>query len=228
MTIMYADDTSVINVGSNLEELGKATSVNIERVTHYFEANNLCTNLLKSNFLLFQRKQSKLVSNLKVVINNKEIRKEKSTNFLGVILDSNLTWELHIQKICNRISSSLFIIKRLSNLIDSDGLLSVYHGIVYPFISYGVMVWGHSARKYMKRVFTLQKKVVRCIAGLKPTVSCRESFISLSILTLFSLYIYETILFIDGKRNCMTNDKFHAHNTRSSLDYHQYGHTMNP
>jgi hypothetical protein len=96
MTIMYSDDTSVINVGSNLEELGKATSVNTEMVTHYFEVNNLCTNLLKSNFLLFQRKQSKLVSNLKVVISNKEIRKEKSTNFLGVILDSNLTSELHI------------------------------------------------------------------------------------------------------------------------------------
>jgi hypothetical protein len=42
-------------------------------------------------------------------------------------------------------------------LIDSDGLLSVYHGIVYPFLSYGVTVWGHSARKYMKRVFMLQK-----------------------------------------------------------------------
>jgi hypothetical protein len=96
MTIMYADDTSVINVGSNLEELGKAMSVNIERVTHNFEVNNLCTNLLKSNFLLFQTRQSKLVSNLKVVINNKEIRKEKSTNFLPVIIDSNLTWELHI------------------------------------------------------------------------------------------------------------------------------------
>jgi hypothetical protein len=24
----------------------------------------------------------------------------------------------------------------------------------------------------------------------------------------------------------MTNDKFHAHNTRSSLDYHQYVHTL--
>jgi hypothetical protein len=44
-----------------------------------------------------------MVSNLKVVINNKEIRKEKSTNFLGVILDSNLTRELHIQKSVTRL-----------------------------------------------------------------------------------------------------------------------------
>jgi hypothetical protein len=43
---------------------------------------------------------------------------------------------------------------------------------------------------------------------------------------LYSLYIYETILFVKEKGYCMTNDKFHAHNTRYSLDYHQYVHTL--
>jgi hypothetical protein len=42
MTIIYADDTSVINEGVNLDELGKATTVNIDKVTQYFEVNNLC------------------------------------------------------------------------------------------------------------------------------------------------------------------------------------------
>jgi hypothetical protein len=55
------------------------------------------------------------------------------------------------------------------------------------------------------------------------TDSCSKSFISLHILTLFSLYIYETILFVNEKGNCMTNHKFHAHNT---LDYHQYVHKL--
>jgi hypothetical protein len=95
---MYGDDTTVLNVGMNLEEFEKATTVNIGKVTRYFEVNNLCTNLLKSNFILFQSKQSKIVSNLKVVINNKEITEVKITNFLSVILDSNLTWELHTEK----------------------------------------------------------------------------------------------------------------------------------
>jgi hypothetical protein len=82
-------------------------------------------------------------------------------------------------ELCSTISSSLFTIKRTSNLVDSDGLLSVYHGIVHPLLSYGVMVWGHRKRKYTKRVCTLQKKVVRRIASLKPTGSCCLSFISL-------------------------------------------------
>jgi hypothetical protein len=223
---MYADDTSVLNVGMNLEELEKATTVNIGKVTWYFEVNNLCTNLLKSNFILFQSKQSKIVSILKVVINNVEITEDKITNFLSVIVHSNLTWELHIERICNKISSSLFIIKRLSNLVDADVLITVYFGLVYPFLSYGITVWEQCEKKYTKRVFTLQKKVVRCTAGLKHIDSCQQSFISLNILILLSLYIYETILFVKDKGNCITNDKIHAHDTRSSLDYHQYVHRL--
>jgi hypothetical protein len=39
-------------------------------------------------------KQSEIVSGSKVVINNKLIREEEEgTNYLGVILDSNLKWE---------------------------------------------------------------------------------------------------------------------------------------
>jgi hypothetical protein len=54
MTITYAGDTTVLNVGMNLQELEKSTAVNIGKVTQYFEVNNLCTTLLKPNFILFK------------------------------------------------------------------------------------------------------------------------------------------------------------------------------
>jgi hypothetical protein len=38
--IMYADDTSILNVGRNLDELGIVTSDNISKVIQYCEANN--------------------------------------------------------------------------------------------------------------------------------------------------------------------------------------------
>jgi hypothetical protein len=87
---------------------------------------------------------------------------------------------------------------------------------------------GTECKKYTKRVFYIakKKKVVRCIAGLKHNDSCRESFISLNILTLFSLYIYETILFVKDKGKCITNDKIHAHDTISSLDYNLCVHRL--
>jgi hypothetical protein len=63
---MYADDTSILNMGRNLDEFGIVTSDNISKVIHYFEANNLHINLNKTNFIAFQTRRDKLVSKLKI------------------------------------------------------------------------------------------------------------------------------------------------------------------
>jgi hypothetical protein len=72
----YADDTSILNVRDNLAELENVTYTNTNKVTQYFEANNLFTNFSKTNFILCQIKQRRDASELSVVIKNKEIREE--------------------------------------------------------------------------------------------------------------------------------------------------------
>jgi hypothetical protein len=59
--------------------------------------------------------------------------------------------------------------------------------------------------------------MVKCTAGLKPSDSYQESTVSLNILTVFSLYMYKTILFENENDNCMTYYKFHAHNRTSFI-----------
>jgi hypothetical protein len=70
---MYADHTSILNVGENLTELEKVTYANTNKVTQYFEANNLFTNSSKTNIILFQMKQRIDASELSVDIKNKDI-----------------------------------------------------------------------------------------------------------------------------------------------------------
>jgi hypothetical protein len=61
---------------------------------------------------------------------------------------------------------------------------------------YGIVVWGHSAKANTTRIFVLQKRAERYTAGLKHLESCRNSFRNLKILTVYSLYILETILYV--------------------------------
>jgi hypothetical protein len=68
---------------------------------------------------------------------------------------------------------------------------------------------GHSAKAFNKRIFVLQKRAVRYIAGLKYLESCRNSFINLKILTVYSLYIQETILYVRKKCNFTPNEEIH-------------------
>jgi phosphoribosylformylglycinamidine (FGAM) synthase PurS component len=77
---------------------------------------------------VFQTRRNKLVSKLRIKTGKKEINEVETTNFLGIDIDSNLTWEKHIEKVCNKISGNLFVIKRLSNIADLDVLYTAYYG----------------------------------------------------------------------------------------------------
>jgi hypothetical protein len=102
----------------------------------------------------------------------------------------------------------------------------LYYSLLYPFLTYGIVVWGQGAKALISRVFILQKRVVRCTAGLKPLESCYDSFKQLKILTVHSLYIQQTIIYVINKCNCITNKQIHSYNTRNNNDYHRSVHNL--
>jgi hypothetical protein len=121
---------------------------------------------------LFQTRQCRQESNLKILVKSREITNVKSTDFLGVVIDSNFSWEIHIDRTCSKISRNIFIINRLTKILDLNERKMLYYGLIYPFLSYGNVVWGHSTKANTTRIFALQKRVVRYTAGLKHLESC--------------------------------------------------------
>jgi hypothetical protein len=97
---------------------------------------------------------------------------------------------------CSRIGRNLFIINRLFKILDLNERRMLYYSLIYPLVSCGIIVWGHSAKALTGRIFILQKRAVRYTAGLKHLESCRDSFRNRKVLTVCSLYIQETILYV--------------------------------
>jgi hypothetical protein len=65
---MYADDTSILNVGLDMNELQNTTSNNTGVIEQYFEINNLSIIPSKTNYILFHIRQCRHESNLKILV----------------------------------------------------------------------------------------------------------------------------------------------------------------
>jgi hypothetical protein len=82
-------------------------------------------------------------------------------------------------------------------------------------MKYGIIFW-------CKKVFTLQKKIVRIMMGVKSRISCRELFKRLQILTFPCEYIHSLINFITTKEELFqTNADVHSINTRHKHCLHK-------
>ena len=216
----YADDTTVTFWGTCNVSLMETIVLGTNEILGYFRRNNLMCNMDKTKFMKFDlSKREQLEQSL--VIENKNCDKTDTHKFLGIWIDSGLTWAQHIDSICTKISKSIYLLRFFKHLLGSEELKMIYYGVIYPQIHYGIEVWGSAAKVHMNKLMVLQKKCIRIISNLKFGESCRNAFKEHKMLTVYSLYVYRTILYIQNKNPAKNND-IHGYNTRGSINYHRY------
>jgi hypothetical protein len=70
----------------------------------------------------------------------------------------------------------------------------IYFAHVQSIMRYGIIFWGSFT--HAKKVFILQKKIIRIMMNTKPRDSCKEIFKKLEIMTLYSQYIHSLLIYI--------------------------------
>jgi hypothetical protein len=78
-------------------------------------------------------------------------------------------------------------------ICNNNALRSIYFACFYSIESYGTIFWKNSSNS--RKIFTLQKRIIRIMVGAHPRTVCRRLFKKLEILTVPSQYIYSMMKF---------------------------------
>ena len=105
-----------------------------------------------------------------------------------------LTWRKHIDYTNSKLPSLGYILHSLRSVLSLKIIKQVYSAYVHSILNYGIIFWGNSS--YCRTIFITQKRIVRIIMKAKARDSCREMFSKLGILTLYSQYIFSTLMFV--------------------------------
>ena len=103
---------------------------------------------------------------------HKHFENSQSTSFLGLTLDSSLTWQPHIDKICAKLKSGCYILRTLKPSLLMNNLKTIYFSYIHSTITYGTIFWGNSAGS--DEVFKLQKRAIRNITNSHSSTSCHN------------------------------------------------------
>jgi len=139
---------------------------------------------------------------------------------LGLGINNTLSWNSHIDFVLPKLSSACYAMKSIKSYLSQQILKVIYYSYFYTIMSYGIIFWRHTMNA--KKVFRLQKRILRIMAGCGMRDSCRTLFVEQKILTLPSLYIYQLITFVNRNEELyVPNTKIHNHNTRQYKNLHQ-------
>jgi hypothetical protein len=164
--VHFADDTTVFLEGSNLSELFDVMNRELDKIDKWLSCNRLSINLSKTSYMIFSNRDKNV--NKTLLVRDVNISETDVTKFLGILIDNRLSFNYHIKNVCNKVSKSCGILRKLSSMIPPTVLRTLYSTLVLPHLQYGLPVWGASCRTGLARLGRLQDRVVRLFCPPAP------------------------------------------------------------
>ena len=95
---LFADDTSIYFETDSLLTLQKVVNRELRKVRKWLEAI-FSLNISKTNYVIFHSKVRKIDEFTGIKIGSKTIKRENYVKYLGILVDSTLTWKPHITQL---------------------------------------------------------------------------------------------------------------------------------
>jgi hypothetical protein len=159
---MYADDTNLTYSGSDINTIQFHLNEDLENINEWLISNKLTLNMTKTEYMLIGSRQrlSTLSDNPSFEINGIPLDRVSTTKSLGALLDENLTWSSHINKMTKRIASGIGAIKRLRSFVSLETLHVIYQALIQPHFDYCNVVWGNCGKTLSNK---LQNRAMRVL-----------------------------------------------------------------
>lgn len=217
----FADDKSASYCAHSLAELFADMEYDLKILINYLYNNFLTLNIKKSCYMIYNVDEGK-ISNCQVKIDSQLMQRVSEAKYLGLIVDSKLKFDSHVDYIHKKIVPFVGAFRRLTHVKYLSVLKNLYYSFIHSHLLYLNPIWSVASKQGLKRLEILQNKSIRYLFWKSykfneiHTIDLYKKF---DILTFDQMIKYELILLLH---------KLQTENLRSSIgftyncDVHKY------
>ena len=234
--ILFADDANLHVSHQNPHSLQVMVNEEIEKIEKWMYFNKLTLNYSKCCFMIISRKPLD-ASEFCLSMNNVNIKRSDCIKYLDVLLDEQLSWKNHVQKLNKNLSKICGLIFKLRHYVPSITRKLIYYSMFHSVIFYSLINWGRTTNSYLHQLVVQQNKCIR--AGLflpqnSPTNSLYVKFQTLKLKDMIRLEFAKSVFKL--KNNMLPSsfnnyfidlNKTHKHSTRQKSIGSYYHHPFN-
>ena len=93
-----------------------------------------------------------------MIINGTSVNHVSTSKSLAVLIDANLTWGSHIEKLAKKIASGIAAIKGVRQFVPPATLHVIYKALIQPHFDCCNVVWGSCGIKLADKLQKLQNQ----------------------------------------------------------------------
>ena len=102
----------------------------MKMVSDWLIANNVQLNIDKTHFIIFHPPRKVKGHKVKLKISNREIAQEKCIKYLGLLIDSHLSWKYHILHISSKMKRCIGILSKIKHSATNLVLVQLFYSLI--------------------------------------------------------------------------------------------------
>lgn len=164
--LQYADDIVIYSFSRDIETAKENLITNLQNLNGKLNSLNLHLAPSKCQTVIFTKKRK--LPNIVVTIDNMTVSCVKSVRFLGMILDSKLSWKRHIDTVvssCEKIFNILRAVSRVWWGSHPTTMKLMYNALIRSHLDYGSFILDPLPKYLQKRLDVVQSKSLRLVLG---------------------------------------------------------------
>ena len=187
---MYADDAVMLTHARNSQEASHILTSAMANVQDWLTQSCLLLNTKKTVCMFFtKRKPTIEIKQSNVFLNNVELSLVREFKYLGVTLDSTLTFESHINKISNSVRYNLHNFRHIRYNLPEKAARSYLHSMLFSRIEYCLSTWSYTSGTALKPIESLYNR------SLKVFDKKKRSYHHCNILSKYALLSFDNLVF---------------------------------
>jgi hypothetical protein len=225
---LFADDTAVIFQHDTWQQVFSLASRELTIIKRWFDENVLTMNISKTKCLpVALRPSSEPPADLNVVLHSCDgqtpcdctaIERVHTYQYLGVVFDSKLKWNFHIQSVKSKVRKMIYAFYQLNHILDFSQLKTVYFSYVQSVIQYGILIWGGANNSVIEPLYVVQKLIIKAAFRINRRYSTVLLFKDTNLLSLKQIFIKTLLIYIYLNKDKIINPVVHGYRTRNAAN----------
>lgn len=173
-TLQYADDTMLTCTHGCPIVATRQIQKHMTNLLTYYDKWGIRVNPTKTELIVLRpdnkhcyKKTTKKSERCRITINGNTVNAKSEVKYLGVILDSRLTFKNHIKNAIRKAQIAYSKIRPLMNRIGLDLKVrtTLYKQLIRPILTYAVPAWMKAEENFISKLQIYERKIIRSISG---------------------------------------------------------------
>ena len=164
--LLYADDTVIYATHEDELSAHLWMSEDLNVLCKWCHKNQLTINLKKTKVMIFgTRNMLKHSRKCDTIMNGSILQYVNHFNYLGIKLESTLTFEKHACETIRMVAHKLFLLSRVRKYVNIQQAITIYRSMIVPYFDYGDIFLCNINMKTIDKLQKLQNRALRvCLA----------------------------------------------------------------